>query len=180
MSIVCISPVQDIINTMLLVSVDFLGSFLVGTALGWTYHYSNSTMIWKAARQWCRSYYTDMVVIQNQDENDYMVSILPNRTKSPYYWIGITKKHKTDPWTWIGNNSTWVGNHSWAKNEPNNNENTEFCVEIYVNGGRNRGKWNDEKCSQGKYAVCYKGKSTWLLSWHRRGLRRILLDFHLP
>lgn len=135
-----------------------LGSFLVGTALGWTYHYSNSTMNWKAARQWCQSNYTDMVVIQNQDENDYVVSILPNRTKSPYYWIGITKTHKKDPWTWIGNNSTWVGDHSWAKNEPNNNDNTEFCVEIYVNVGINRGRWNDEKCSHLKYAVCYKAQ----------------------
>lgn len=103
-----------------------------------------------------------MVVIQNQEENNYVVSILPNRTQSPYYWIGITKKHKNDPWTWIGNNSTWVGEDSWAENEPNNNVNTEFCVEIYVHNRKDRGKWNDEKCSNAKYAVCYKGKVTWL------------------
>lgn len=143
---------------------DLLGSCLVSVTLGWTYHNSNYTMNWQKARQWCRTKYTDMVVIQNQEENDYVVSILPNRTQSPYYWIGITRKHKSEEWTWIGNNSTWVGSNSWAKNEPNNNHNTEFCVEIYVNGGTNRGKWNDEKCSQLKYAVCYKGKSTWLFS----------------
>ncbi|XP_053178933.1 L-selectin-like [Scomber japonicus] len=131
---------------------------LAETTLGWTYHYSNSTKNWADARKWCRETYTDMVVIQNQIENDYVVSLLPNQTGSPYYWIGITKNHINETWTWIGNNSTWTGNESWAKNEPNNNHNSEFCVEIYVNTNENRGKWNDEKCSNSKRPVCYKAQ----------------------
>lgn len=114
-------------------------------------------MNWAQAREWCQSSYTDMVVIQSQKENDYLVSKLPTRGRSPYYWIGITKRNMNENWTWIGNNSTWISEQSWAENEPNNNDNTEFCVEIYVNNGENRGKWNDEKCSSKKYAVCFKG-----------------------
>ncbi|GLD50239.1 E-selectin-like protein [Lates japonicus] len=117
-------------------------------------------MNWAQARQFCQENYTDMVVIQSQRENDHLVSLLPNRTSSPYYWIGITKNHKNETWRWIGNNSTWIGNQSWAENEPNNNYSNEFCVEIYVNKGKNRGKWNDEKCSNPKYAVCYKSQCT--------------------
>uniref|UniRef100_A0A3P9P3E7 Selectin P n=1 Tax=Poecilia reticulata TaxID=8081 RepID=A0A3P9P3E7_POERE len=124
----------------------------------WTYHYSNKTMTWSEARKWCQEHFTDMVVIQNQTENDYIVSILPNRTNSPYYWIGLTKNHINETWKWIGNNSTWVGEHSWAESEPNNNHITEFCVEIYINSGQNRGKWNDEKCARSKYPVCYKAQ----------------------
>uniref|UniRef100_A0A667YG99 E-selectin n=1 Tax=Myripristis murdjan TaxID=586833 RepID=A0A667YG99_9TELE len=130
-------------------------ALVVGT-MGWTYHHSNNKMNWSQAREFCQNNYTDMVAIQSQEENDYLVSLLPNRSSSPYYWIGITKAHKNDPWTWVGNNSTWIGDHSWAQNEPNNNHSTEFCVEIYVNGGANRGKWNDEKCANLKYPVCYK------------------------
>uniref|UniRef100_A0A3B4XY57 Selectin P n=1 Tax=Seriola lalandi dorsalis TaxID=1841481 RepID=A0A3B4XY57_SERLL len=137
------------------------GSSLAVTTLGWTYHYSNKTMNWTEARLYCQSNYTDMVVIQSQIENDYLVSYLPERQGSPYYWIGITKNHKNETWTWIGNNSTWVGNESWAENEPNNNHSTEFCVEIYIKKGKNRGKWNDEKCSHGKRPVCYKGIFHW-------------------
>ncbi|MEQ2239935.1 hypothetical protein ILYODFUR_009703 [Ilyodon furcidens] len=133
-----------------------LGWSFAEISLGWTYHYSNDTMTWTQAREWCQAHFTEMVVIQKQTENDYIVSILPNRTKSPYYWIGITKKHINETWRWVGNNSTWVGEHSWAKNEPNNNHSTEFCVEIYVNTGPNRGKWNDEKCANKKSPVCYK------------------------
>uniref|UniRef100_A0A3Q1FXF4 E-selectin n=1 Tax=Acanthochromis polyacanthus TaxID=80966 RepID=A0A3Q1FXF4_9TELE len=132
-----------------------LGISLAETTSGWTYGHSETTMNWTMARQWCQTSFTDMVVIQSQEENDYLVSQLPNRKKSPYYWIGITKTHKNETWTWIGNNSTWIGEHSWAPNEPNNNHSTEFCVEIYVNSYANRGKWNDEKCANSKYAVCY-------------------------
>ncbi|KAM9848400.1 L-selectin [Aulostomus maculatus] len=135
-----------------------LGGHLSLIALGWTYHYSKNTMNWTKAREWCRDAYTDMVVIQNQRENDYLVSFLPNREKSPYYWIGIIKRHPYENWTWIGNNSTWTGENSWALNEPNNNRSTEFCVEIYVNTRENRGKWNDEKCANRKFAVCYKAQ----------------------
>ncbi|KAM7388319.1 hypothetical protein PAMP_024504 [Pampus punctatissimus] len=135
-----------------------LGGSLAETTLGWTYHYSNQTMNWTQARQWCQTHYTDMVVIQNQKENDYLVSLLPIKYKGPYFWIGITKKQKNDIWTWVGNNSTWIGERSWAVNEPNNNHSTEFCVEIYVNKGENRGKWNDEKCGNQKYTACYKAQ----------------------
>ncbi|KAI3368816.1 hypothetical protein L3Q82_025802, partial [Scortum barcoo] len=135
-----------------------LNSFLAETAYSWTYHYSLKPMNWTKAREWCKDKFTDMVVIQNQAENDYLVSILPNRSQSPHYWIGITRNHKNETWTWIGNNSTWIGNNSWAPNEPNNNHKTEFCVEIYMHTGTNRGKWNDESCKNNKYPVCYKAQ----------------------
>ncbi|XP_040897152.1 E-selectin-like isoform X2 [Toxotes jaculatrix] len=143
---------------MKLTLIVLLGSSLAATTLGWKYHYTDTTMNWTQARQYCKTHYTDMVVIQSQEENDYLVSLLPNRSGSPYYWIGITKNHMNETWTWVGNNSTWVGNESWAENEPNNNHSTEFCVEIYVNTNKNRGKWNDEKCSNQKYVVCYEAQ----------------------
>nr|XP_057928200.1 L-selectin-like isoform X2 [Doryrhamphus excisus] len=135
-----------------------LGGSLAGICLGWTYHHSNTTMNWNQAREWCRNRYSDMVVIQSQDENDKLVSFLPNKISSPYYWLGLTRTHKDGNWTWIGNNSTWMGEDSWAENEPNNNHSMAVCVEIYVNNGTNRGKWNDEKCGQKKYAVCYRAQ----------------------
>ncbi|KAM4575507.1 L-selectin [Fundulus diaphanus] len=125
---------------------------------GWTYHSSNQTMNWTQAREWCQAHFTDMVVIQEQTENDYIVSILPNQTGTPYYWIGITKNHINETWRWVGDNSTWVGEHSWAEKEPNNKHVAEFCVELYVNNGKNRGKWNDEKCANRKFPVCYKAQ----------------------
>jgi podocalyxin-like protein 2 len=129
-----------------------------GHATGWTYHASTNTMNWAMAREWCWiNNHTDMVVIQNQEENNYLLNILPDRTGSPYYWIGIKKINGN--WTWVGTNGTWVGNSSWAPNEPNNKLGEE-CVEMYVNTGNseNHGKWNDDMCSNLKYSLCYRGE----------------------
>uniref|UniRef100_A0A3Q2C8Z2 E-selectin n=1 Tax=Cyprinodon variegatus TaxID=28743 RepID=A0A3Q2C8Z2_CYPVA len=115
-------------------------------------------MNWTEARKWCQTHFTDLVVIQSDKENAYIASLLPTKDSSPYYWIGITKKQINETWSWVGNNSTWVGNTSWAENEPNNNLSAEFCVEMYVNSRNNHGKWNDEKCANKKYAVCYKAQ----------------------
>ncbi|XP_077464347.1 L-selectin-like [Stigmatopora argus] len=115
-------------------------------------------MTWSEARKWCQMHYTDMVVIQNQDENAALVSFLPNKSHSPYYWLGITKEREDEDWIWIGNNSTWVGEESWAENEPNNKQSWPVCVELYVNDRAERGKWNDEKCRHAKFAVCYQAQ----------------------
>uniref|UniRef100_A0A665VJI4 C-type lectin domain-containing protein n=1 Tax=Echeneis naucrates TaxID=173247 RepID=A0A665VJI4_ECHNA len=125
------------------------------TTWAWTYHYSDTPLPWDEARQYCQKMYTDMVIIQNQDENDYLLGFLPEKRGRLYYWIGITKHPKNDTWYWVGNNSTWVGNASWAANEPNHD--TDFCVELYVRPGKDHGKWNDENCSNKKYAVCFTG-----------------------
>ncbi|XP_029988736.1 L-selectin isoform X2 [Sphaeramia orbicularis] len=138
--------------------ISLLSGCLAQITLGWTYHYSNKSMSWDKARQFCKTNFTDMVVIQSQEENNYLVKLLPDRDRSPYFWIGITKKQKNETWTWVGNNSTWIGNQSWAENEPNNDHSNEFCVEIYTNQGKNRGKWNDEKCANPKFAACYKAQ----------------------
>lgn len=115
-------------------------------------------MNWTMAREWCWiNNHTDMVVIQNQEENNFLLNILPDRTGSPYYWIGIKKINGN--WTWVGTNGTWVGNSSWAPNEPNNKLGEE-CVELYVNkrNSKNNGKWNDDMCSNLKYSLCYRGE----------------------
>uniref|UniRef100_A0A3Q2G6Q6 C-type lectin domain-containing protein n=1 Tax=Cyprinodon variegatus TaxID=28743 RepID=A0A3Q2G6Q6_CYPVA len=115
----------------------FLGWSFADVNLGWTYHYSTDTMNWTEARKWCQTHFTDLVVIQSDKENAYIASLLPTKDSSPYYWIGITKKQINETWSWVGNN--------------------KFCVEMYVNSRNNHGKWNDEKCANKKYAVCYKG-----------------------
>ncbi|KAE8294239.1 hypothetical protein D5F01_LYC07189 [Larimichthys crocea] len=134
-----------------------LGSSLAETALGWTFHRSEYKMNWTQARQWCQKEYTDIVVMRDQKENDHLVSKLKVRNRSPYYWIGITKKDENGTWTWIKNMSTWISEHPWAVGEPSKNS-TDFCVEIYANTGSNRGKWNDEDCSNSKFAACYKAQ----------------------
>ncbi|TKS74536.1 P-selectin CD62 antigen-like family member P [Collichthys lucidus] len=122
---------------------------------GWSYYYSDKKMVWDEARDWCRENYTDMVAIQNKGEIRHLIKWLPK--KDTYYWIGIRKIN--DTWTWVGTNKALtVEATNWARGEPNNQNKKggagEDCVEMY-NQNRNVGRWNDERCTNLKYALCY-------------------------
>ncbi|KAM3876154.1 P-selectin-like [Diretmus argenteus] len=124
----------------------------------WSYHYSNTTMDWQTARNWCKkNNYTDMVAIQNQEEINHLNNWLPKKDK--YYWIGIRKLNNV--WTWVGTNKPLTPEATnWAKNEPNNakkgrGRKSEDCVEMYVKRREQSGKWNDESCMNKKTALCY-------------------------
>uniref|UniRef100_A0A667YGA9 Selectin E n=1 Tax=Myripristis murdjan TaxID=586833 RepID=A0A667YGA9_9TELE len=127
----------------------------------WSYYFSNNTMTWQKAREWCQEHYTDMVAIQNQEEITHLNSWLPK--KDGYYWIGIRKIQNV--WTWVGTNKPLTEEATnWASNEPNNGKNgkidgkNEDCVEMYVKRYNEPGKWNDERCSKRKTALCYTGE----------------------
>lgn len=126
---------------------------------GWSYHYSNKTMDWYKAREWCQSQYTDMVAIQNKGEIEHLNSILPKI--DGYYWIGIRKIN--DTWTWVGTNKQLTEEaENWATGEPNNTPRPgnpdEDCVEIYIKRISDQGKWNDISCNRQKTALCYTGE----------------------
>ncbi|TMS20753.1 E-selectin [Larimichthys crocea] len=123
----------------------------------WSYYYSDKKMVWDEARDWCRENYTDMVAIQNKGEIRHLIKWLPK--KDTYYWIGIRKIN--DTWTWVGTNKALtVEATNWARGEPNNQNKHlkggagEDCVEMYIQN-RYAGRWNDERCTKLKYALCY-------------------------
>uniref|UniRef100_A0A672HNE0 Selectin E n=2 Tax=Salarias fasciatus TaxID=181472 RepID=A0A672HNE0_SALFA len=125
---------------------------------GWSYSYSSEPMTWEQARAFCKENYTDMVAIQNRDEIEYLNAWLPRQDK--YYWIGIRKIN--DVWTWVGTRKALTDEaKNWAKGEPNNGKKrssrgkNEDCVEMYIKRATDPGKWNDEKCSNLKTALCY-------------------------
>ncbi|XP_045061348.1 P-selectin isoform X1 [Coregonus clupeaformis] len=125
----------------------------IGGVQAWTYNYStNPNLDWDSARQWCRQHYTDMVAIQNQEEIVYLNTMLPKN--SQYYWIGLRKVNEV--WTWMGTNKTLTKEaENWATGEPNNVGDGQDCVEIYIKRGKDEAKWNDERCTKKKGALCY-------------------------
>uniref|UniRef100_UPI00398EFB0A P-selectin-like isoform X2 n=1 Tax=Pristiophorus japonicus TaxID=55135 RepID=UPI00398EFB0A len=144
--------VQGNIFGLLALAVVTYEILMLEGAHGWTYHYSNKSVSWKSARHFCRSKYTDMVAIQNMEENKYLNKYLPKA--DTHVWIGLRKIEGI--WTWIGTNRAsedFVMN--WAPGEPNNGKNTEECVEMYIKRIPDAGKWNDEPCLKKKRPLCY-------------------------
>lgn len=133
----------------MMVCCDFLSHH--GT-WGWTYHYSDKSMSWARARKFCQESYTDLVAIQNREENEYLNKHMP--FSSTYYWIGIRKVGNM--WTWVGTNKTLAMEaENWGTGEPNKMKLNEDCVEMYIKRENDSGKWNDENCRKHKVALCY-------------------------
>ncbi|XP_067845696.1 P-selectin-like [Heptranchias perlo] len=116
----------------------------------WNYSHSTSDMTWPAAREYCQEYFTDLVAIQNSEENNYLNTVLPRNPT--YYWIGIRKTRGV--WTWVGTNKSLdKAAENWAEGEPT--PGTEDCVEIYIKRLKDAGKWNNDPCEKRKHAICY-------------------------
>ncbi|NXL18378.1 LYAM3 protein, partial [Setophaga kirtlandii] len=120
----------------------------------WTYHYSDQgDYMWEQARNFCQTFFTDLVAIQNQQEIEYLNKSLPFHGR--YYWIGLRKLGGT--WTWVGTGKALSKEaENWALGEPNNRRSNQDCVEIYIQRPQQAGKWNDEPCSRKKKALCYR------------------------
>ncbi|XP_074078072.1 E-selectin-like isoform X2 [Macrotis lagotis] len=118
----------------------------------WLYSTSETNMTYEQARKYCQERYTDLVAIQNKNEIEYLNRTLP---RSPsYYWIGIRKINGI--WTWVGTQKSLTKEAmNWAPGEPNNKQNNEDCVEIYIKREKSSGMWNDERCTKEKLALCY-------------------------
>ncbi|XP_054443533.1 E-selectin [Pteronotus mesoamericanus] len=123
----------------------------------WTYHASEEPMTFDAASAYCQQKYTHLVAIQNQEEIKYLNATF--NYSSSYYWIGIRKIN--DQWVWIGTQKALTEEATnWAPGEPNNGQRNEDCVEIYIRRDKDSGKWNDERCSKEKLALCYTAACT--------------------
>ncbi|NXJ68885.1 LYAM3 protein, partial [Rostratula benghalensis] len=120
----------------------------------WTYHYSDQgDYTWEQARNYCQTFFTDLVAIQNKQEIEYLNKSLPFHRH--YYWIGIRKLGGT--WTWVGTRKALTKEaENWAAGEPNNRRSNQDCVEIYIKRQKESGKWNDESCNRRKKALCYQ------------------------
>ncbi|XP_043941122.1 E-selectin isoform X2 [Protopterus annectens] len=138
--------------TLFLLHVVMYGLMMLRSADSWTYHYSDTNMTYEKAKQWCETKYTALVAIQNKEENDYLNEVIPYNPG--YYWIGIRKINNI--WTWIGTQRPLIKEaRNWAKDEPNNSNNNEDCVEIYIKRNGSVGMWNDISCTKQKAALCY-------------------------
>ncbi|KFW83048.1 P-selectin, partial [Manacus vitellinus] len=117
------------------------------------YYSDRGDYTWDQARNYCQTFFTDLVAIQNKEEIEYLNENLPRH--GTYYWIGIRKLGGI--WTWVGTRKVLTKEaENWAVGEPNNRRSNQDCVEIYIKRKEQSGKWNDEPCSRKKKALCYK------------------------
>ena len=96
----------------------------------------------------------DLVVIESEDENQFVYNLLRNISDNLNGWIGLYRKDD-NKFYWVDDRPEEANYRNWAHGEPNNYQNGENCVSPIV--GDSKGRWNDVPCSIASYvAVCQR------------------------
>uniref|UniRef100_A0A3B4UCY1 C-type lectin domain-containing protein n=1 Tax=Seriola dumerili TaxID=41447 RepID=A0A3B4UCY1_SERDU len=90
----------------------------------------NNPPTWKDAQTYCRTYHTDLAMIENAQENVEVMSVM----STDIAWIGLYR----EPWRWSDNSSSSFTN--WQDRQPDNYAG-EYCVAESSDHG-----WHDLKC----------------------------------
>lgn len=116
---------------------------------------------WHRSKDFCRSMGTDLISIHSRDEMDFVIS--QYLYVSNIFWIGLNSIARDNQFVW--SDGTKVNYLNWAKEEPNDVNNNEKCVQLWEKGP---GIWNDNNCYMSGYFICkYKmsiecGVGSWL------------------
>uniref|UniRef100_A0A8C4Z0V2 C-type lectin domain-containing protein n=1 Tax=Gadus morhua TaxID=8049 RepID=A0A8C4Z0V2_GADMO len=92
-----------------------------------SYHLIEQTLSWESAKSYCRTYYTDLAMIENEDENQKVLSII-----TTYVWIGLYRV------PWMFSDGTNCSFRLWWRYEPNNLYNDQLCATLYDGGFSDR------------------------------------------
>ncbi|VDI30464.1 C-type lectin domain family 4 member D [Mytilus galloprovincialis] len=111
------------------------------------YYLSKEKKSWFEAERYCRTEYSSLVTINDDNENNWLMSKLKaNNVMSA--WIGATDCD-SDKWIW---SSTFapIKYSNWHSSEPNGYT-KENCAAIYK---KYNGKWIDGMCKYKSVFVC--------------------------
>ena len=102
-----------------------------------TYHLIEQKLSWESAKSYCRTHYTDLAMIENEEENQQVFS---NITTS--VWIGLYRV----PWTFSDGTNSYF--RHWWSHEPNNYANSQLCGAVYMGG------FSDIRCTSTYPFIC--------------------------
>ncbi|XP_061111804.1 CD209 antigen-like protein E [Conger conger] len=121
---------------------------------GSCYFFSSEKVNWLQSQEYCMSKGTHLVIIKNQQEQDFLSSSIRET-----HWIGLNDRETEGRWVWVDN--TTVDSHGtqhWFGKEPDNwagagDPNGEDCCSLGDQNG-NLHLWFDASCGKSKKFVC--------------------------
>ncbi len=115
------------------------------------YHFVNQKMDWTEAQSYCREKHTDLVTINDiQEQNDIKQAIQRVNSSADRVWIGLKST-----WIWSLSDSDFYRRDesqysSWGSGQPQGDGDCVFM--------NNDGQWHDETCSTTRHFICYNGE----------------------
>jgi hypothetical protein len=122
---------------------------------GHAYWFCDFQRPWSDARAACRRIGTDLVVIDDADEEAFVEangrSLLTSGLDGIY--AGASDTQREGAWVWV--DGTPVTYSVWREHQPDNvGAEGEGCLEFHSLGGQPFGGWNDVACSTQRPFVC--------------------------
>uniref|UniRef100_A0A672HWE1 C-type lectin domain-containing protein n=1 Tax=Salarias fasciatus TaxID=181472 RepID=A0A672HWE1_SALFA len=117
--------------------------FLVAQGDQKTYTLIEENKKWEDAQSYCRINYTDLAMIENEQENQKVLSLITGHE----VWIGLYR----EAWMWSdGSNSSF---QHWRVGQPSNEGFSQSCVAEFPDHD-----WADRPCQSEIPFICQGGK----------------------
>ncbi|XP_057184492.1 CD209 antigen-like protein C [Triplophysa rosa] len=116
----------------------------------WLFHESSFYFIssekksWSESRSYCRERGTNLVIINNRKEQDFVKKI----SGTERLWIGLSDSDEEGRWKWVDGSTLTYS--FWKSEEPNRNAGDENCAVSDSSG------WDDYVCTNAFKFMCEK------------------------
>ncbi|XP_020555811.1 asialoglycoprotein receptor 2-like [Oryzias latipes] len=110
------------------------------------YFLSEESKTWDEAREFCRARGADLVVINTEEENEFISAL-----KKQQVWIGLTDRDLEGTWKSVDGSS--LNLTFWGSGQPDDYDKEEDCGETNFEF---LGHWNDVPCHLSRQLICEK------------------------
>ncbi|XP_058461646.1 perlucin-like [Malaya genurostris] len=113
---------------------------------------------WFKATEYCNYLGMRLAVISTSEEQTNLTTMIAATDKfsndTTNIWIGGSDLAEEVNFYWLSTGKR-VGYSNWRKNQPDNDQNTDHCMEIRYNPVQGwNWHWNDQDCKAIRYFVC--------------------------
>ncbi|KAM8766627.1 C-type lectin domain family 4 member E-like isoform 1-T1 [Acanthopagrus schlegelii] len=133
------------------------------------YFFSTNKLTWEEAREKCQQNGSDLVKIESEDEQSFLIQRLRDKMAKPEdkSWIGLTDSVTEGTWLWTDGTPLNESLTFWSNGEPddwkgpnNKNMNGEDCVRMGEKYGSGLNWWFDKSCTATQKSICEKSAET--------------------
>ncbi|XP_052320323.1 C-type lectin domain family 4 member M-like [Oncorhynchus keta] len=118
------------------------------------YFLSTETKSWKESRQDCLKRGADLVIINSDLEQEFLLSF------NKRAWIGLTDSVTEGAWKWVDGTPLTIPSYWYSQQPDNGGDNPangeEDCVELNTETWLPVKAWNDQSCLDNRYWICEK------------------------
>ncbi|KAG7236237.1 hypothetical protein INR49_001153 [Caranx melampygus] len=125
-------------------------------ALGWElsgttcYLFSKTPLSWEEARDWCNAHESHLVILNTDDEWDFVI----HHAAGSFYWVGLSDE-RTGKWEWVNQTPYVMNRRRWKPGQPDSwtghglGAGDEDCAHMHSDG-----RLNDLHCSTRLRYIC--------------------------